>query len=257
MLDEYFLDWSTYKMPEAQAGVQALAALSMDAAAALCRLLEDEDTALRAQRGAAALRAYGADGGQVKPAAAMLALAGMLPAEQAGELLRQNGPRGLSTFMSYYILRGAAADGHMTQALDMLRAYYGAMLDLGATTFWEDFDMDWAHKASPVDRLPSPGESDVHGDNGAHCYIGFRHSLCHGWSAGPVPFLAETVLGVELASPGGRDVRLRPRLGDLEWAEGCYPLPAGDLHVRHQRCADGSVQTSFEAPAGVRVTVED
>ena len=35
----------------------------------------------------------------------------------------------------------------------------------------------------------------MHGDNGAHCYSGFRHSLCHGWSAGPVPFLAEAVLG--------------------------------------------------------------
>ena len=56
-LDDYFLDWSTHGMPEARAGVQALAALSMDAAAVLCRLLEDEDTARRAQRGAAALRA--------------------------------------------------------------------------------------------------------------------------------------------------------------------------------------------------------
>lgn len=255
-LDDYFLDWSTHGMPEARAGVQALAALSMDAAAVLCRLLEDEDTARRAQRGAAALRAYGGDGGSIKPAAALLALAGMLPPERAGEILRLDGPRGLSTFMSYYILRGAAAGGHMTQALDMLRAYYGAMLDLGATTFWEDFDLDWACKASPIDRLPYPGESDVHGDNGAHCYSGFRHSLCHGWSAGPVPFLAEAVLGVELAAPGGTDIRLRPQLGDLDWAEGSYPLPAGDLHVRHRRNADGSVQTSFEAPAGVRVTVE-
>lgn len=73
---------------------------------------------------------------------------------------------------------------------------------------------------------------------------------------GPVPFLAEAVLGVELAAPGGTDIRLRPQLGDLDWAEGSYPLPAGDLHVRHRRNADGSVQTSFEAPAGVRVTVE-
>ena len=38
-LDDYFLDWSTHGMPEARAGVQALAALSMDAAAVLCRCL--------------------------------------------------------------------------------------------------------------------------------------------------------------------------------------------------------------------------
>ena len=125
---------------------------------------------------------------RVKPAAALLALAGMLPPERAGEILRLDGPRGLSTFMSYYILRGAAAGGHMTQALDMMRAYYGAMLDLGATTFWEEFDLDWACKASPIDRLPHPGESDVHGDNGAHCYS----EMCRrdsGWSGlgTPIP----------------------------------------------------------------------
>jgi len=30
-----------------------------------------------------------------------------------------------------------------------------------------------------------------YGDYGGYCYVGFRHSLCHGWSSGPVSFLLE------------------------------------------------------------------
>lgn len=256
LLDDYFLDWSTRWKPEAAAGVQALAVLALDAAAALCRLLEAEEPARLAERGAAALRRCGGDGGREKPAVAMLALAGMCPTEEAGERLRRDGAAGLSTFMSYYILRGAAAGGHEEEALTMLRRYYGGMLDLGATSFWEDFDLAWAKNAAPIDRLPLPGERDIHGECGAHCYRGFRHSLCHGWAAGPVPFLMETVLGVRLAAPGGRAIRLRPALGDLEWAEGTFPLPAGDLHIRLSR-REGGLQTEVEAPAGVRVQREE
>ena len=34
-------------------------------------------------------------------------------------------------------------------ALDVIRTYWGAMLDLGATTFWEDFNID----CCPVHRV--------------------------------------------------------------------------------------------------------
>ena len=30
------------------------------------------------------------------------------------------------------------------------------MLKLGATTFWEDFDVRWLKNAAPIDRLPFP-----------------------------------------------------------------------------------------------------
>ena len=32
---------------------------------------------------------------------------------------------------------------------------------------------------------------DFHGDFGAYCYEGFRHSLCHGWAAGVIQFIKE------------------------------------------------------------------
>ena len=65
------------------------------------------------------------------------------------------------------------------------------MLEKGATTFWEDFDMEWVENTSSIDEFPQEGKKDIHGDFGAHCYEGFRHSLCHGWSAGVIQFIKE------------------------------------------------------------------
>jgi hypothetical protein len=104
--------------------------------------------------------------------------------------LTEGGARGMSTYMSYYILK-AVASFDRPRAVEMMKEYYGAMLDKGATTFWEDFDLAWAENSSRIDALPRDGERDIHGDFGAFCYVGFRHSLCHGWSAGVIAFMEE------------------------------------------------------------------
>ncbi len=100
------------------------------------------------------------------------------------------GAKGMSTFMSYYVLK-AVASFDKAKALDMLKTYYGAMLDKGATTFWEDYNIEWSDNSCRIDEKPKDGERDIHGDFGAYCYIGFRHSLCHGWSAGVIRFIQE------------------------------------------------------------------
>lgn len=44
-------------------------------------------------------------------------------------------------------------------------------------------------------RIVPEGKVDIHGAYGDYCYNGYRHSLCHGWSSGPCPWLTEHVLG--------------------------------------------------------------
>ena len=63
------------------------------------------------------------------------------------------------------------------------------MLSIGATTFFEDFDVEWLENSSRIDRLPKKNQKDIHGDFGKHCYVGFRHSFCHGWSSGVIRFI--------------------------------------------------------------------
>ena len=55
----------------------------------------------------------------------------------------------------------------------------------------EDFNLDWVNGSCRIDELPKDGEKDIHGDYGDYCYKGFRHSLCHGWSAGVLQFIKE------------------------------------------------------------------
>ena len=144
----------------------------------------------------------------------------------------------------------------MAAALQVLRDYYGGMLNMGATTFWEDFDLAWTENAAPIDAVVPEGKKDIHGDFGAFCYEGFRHSLCHGWASGPVPFLAERVLGVNIEEAGCKTIRLKPDLGDLDWAKGTFPTPKGVLTVSVYRDSDGQVHIAHEAPKGITVLTD-
>ena len=35
--------------------------------------------------------------------------------------------------------------------ISIIKEYWGGMLSIGATTFWEDFDIRWLHNALPLD----------------------------------------------------------------------------------------------------------
>ena len=109
--------------------------------------------------------------------------------DEYGRLI-EGGAKGFSTYMSYFILT-AIASRDKKLAVSLMKEYYGGMLDKGATTFWEDFDVDWIQGSGRIDGFPKDGEKDIHGDYGRFCYRGFRHSLCHAWSSGVINFIAE------------------------------------------------------------------
>jgi hypothetical protein len=127
------------------------------------------------------------------------------------------------------------------------------MLKLGATTFWEDFSMDWLPNAAGIDQLVPAGMKDIHGDFGAYCYIGFRHSLAHGWASGPTPWLTEHVLGITVVEAGGKAIRIVPHLGDLKFAEGTFPTKYGIVKVKHTKLSNGKVQSDITSPKEVRI----
>ena len=39
-------------------------------------------------------------------------------------------------------------------------------------------------------------------EDGTVCYTSYRHSFCHGWSAGVIPYLMQTVVGVKTMGAG-------------------------------------------------------
>jgi hypothetical protein len=253
-----FLDWpSSGNKPAIHAGLQALMVLAFAAGQDLAVALGDAALERKCGEAVALLRKHVPSHGGSKQAAALLALAGLGdPAKLNREVMAVDGAKRLSTFYGYYVLQARARAGDYQGGLDTIREFWGAMLDLGATTFWEDFNLEWLPNAARIDELVPPGRKDIHGDYGAHCYKGFRHSLCHGWASGPTAWLSEHVLGVQFLEPGGKRVRITPHLGDLQWAEGGFPTPHGVIQVRHEKDAQGKVRSTVHAPAQVTVVSE-
>ncbi|MEJ0037912.1 MAG: alpha-L-rhamnosidase C-terminal domain-containing protein [Gammaproteobacteria bacterium] len=251
-----FLNWPTYADKQATAaGLQALLVMAFEAGARLAHVLGDAGPARQASACAVRARARASEPFGSKSAAAMQVLAAMSGIEAARRALLSGGARGISAFGGSSILRALGYLGETRAALDVVRAYWGGMIERGATTFWEEFDVDWLEGSGRIDELTPPGKTDLHGDYGEYGYSGFRKSLCHAWASGPTAWLSEHVLGVTPLLPGCARVRIAPNLGDLAWAEGSYPTPRGPLRVRHKRVADDLVHTTFDAPFGVEVVL--
>jgi hypothetical protein len=250
-----FLDWPTFADTLAvHAGLQSLLIKTFLFGSNLCRIFNNPEMEKKCLDAENRLRSNVPDPGNSKQAAALMAIAGLGdPVELNTKVMAVDGAQRLSTFYGYYILQAKALAGDIKGCLDVIREYWGGMLKMGATTFWEDFDLNWMDNASRIDELTEPGKKDIHGDYGKYCYIGFRHSLCHGWASGPTAWLSEHILGIEPVEPGFKEVRIKPNLGDLKWAKGTFPTPYGIITVSHEKLPNGKIKTKYVLPKGVSV----
>jgi len=248
-----FLDWPTNGHPEAiHAGLQGLLNWGMIAGEKLARSLNDSDTAKLCAETSGKLRRQNPDGGNSKPAAAMKALGGIADARQLNREVLANEPlTGVSTFFGYYMMEARALAGDLAGAVDTIRQYWGGMLDVGATTFWEDFDLAWLKRAGRIDEVPTPDKVDIHAAYGNFCYTGLRHSFCHGWAGGPTAWLSNHLLGVRPVEPGFKVADVKPQLPGLDWLEGAMPTPFGPIRVTAEKRKDGEVDFKVEKPPEV------
>ena len=249
-----FLDWPSSGNPQGvEAGYRALIVWAMQDATVLSEKLGNKKDARLCQDIIDRMKKKIMPPNQLKQAAALMAIAGLSDARKAcDDVVAVGGGKGFSTFYGYYMLEAMAKAGEYDQAMDIIRSFWGAMLDLGATTFWEDFNMEWIPNAAPIDEPVPAGKKDIHGDFGAYCYPGFRHSLCHGWSSGPTAWLSDHVLGVTIVDVERKLVRIEPHLGTLKWAKGTYPTPWGIIRVSHRKMDDGKIKSDIQLPKGVK-----
>lgn len=254
-----FFDWPTANYPEAMhAGLQGLLRCALIGGGEIMKTLGESESAAECFIAADKLLMHKPnptittpDGVTThwKQPAALLVMGGIMDAKEAYDTcISKGGAEGFSTFLGYYTLSAVAKAGEYNAALDMMRGYWGTMLGMGATTFWEDFDINWAKGATPITEAVPEGGIDIHGDFGSHCYVKLRHSLCHGWASGPAPYLAANVLGIQPIAPGCKVVRFDPHLSGLDWARGTYPTPYGNIEVELKGDKAG-----VKAPDGVEV----
>lgn len=241
-------DWPSHEKPDEIIGTTALVYLAAQKGKELFALL-GLDTAV-CDEIIRKLEGFSDKAAECKQCEAMKVFAGLEKPEDAYAFLSNGNSRGMSTFMSYYILSAVAAAGKPEKAVEIMKEYYGAMLDKGATSFWENFDMDWVEGTSRIDEPVKPDEKDVHGDFGDYCYVGFRHSLCHGWSCGPVPFLIKTVGGIEPLEAGCKTLAVNPVSAGFNAYEIKYPTPFGTVDISLE---NGFFTVAY--PAGVKPAV--
>lgn len=251
-----FLDWPSSRDKKAiHAGLQGMLKLTMEAGAELSRTLNDETTAKACELVASRLAKNVPDPGTSKQAAAMLGLSGLISPQKANKIISAGGVKDYSAFFGYYMLQVQAKAGNYKGAMKAIKDYWGAMLKLGATTFWEDFNIDWVKNAGRIDELVPEGKVDIHSAYGDYCYKGFRLSLCHGWSAGPTPWLTKNVLGVKIMEPGCRVLKIEPHLGNLTYANGSFPTPFGVVYIWNKRLKNGRISTKVKGPKEVKIIV--
>ena len=126
------------------------------------------------------------------------------------------------------------------------------MLDKGATSFWENFDIEWTSGSGRIDEFPEENQKDIHGDFGAHCYTGFRHSLCHGWSSGILAFLIENVVGIQMQEQGFKKIKIQP-MESLDCMKCDVPTPYGILSLETLLSADGKKQVQVPKPKEIDI----
>jgi len=170
----------------------------------------------------------------------------MIP-EIAAVLTRTSRARPVTTpYMNFYVACALFEAGRPAAALELIRTYWGGMIDRGATTFWEKFDPEW----------PTPYEQpDL--------------SYCHGWSSGPGALLCTYVAGVRPGRPGFEQAVISPNLAGLAWVKAGVPTRRGTIRVdwkNDRGCAVGSVTLPIgcsgklvlpPAPAGTAYALDD
>lgn len=183
----YLVDWPTTNTEDEEVGIRTIFMYALNSAKHLLESFNMESPDIDILKKRVLIKPFVVK--EKKQVIALKYFAFGEISDEEYEILIKDGPRGLSTFMSYYILTAIASKDEKL-AVQIMKEYYGAMLDKGATTFFEDFDMDWVEGSGRIDEI-DPNKKDIHGDYGKFCYIGYRHSLCHGWSSGVIKFIKE------------------------------------------------------------------
>lgn len=246
-----FVDWSSKDTESEVEGRKSIVCIALERADKIFDVLGETEYTEKCREYVRKIRSEIIDKESNKRMSALTILSGR-DKTFAKKVLEGNSAEEMSCFIGYYVLKAKAMLGEYTDALDIIREYWGGMIKMGATTFWEDFDIKWMENAAGIDKITPDGMNDVHGDFGKHCYTGFRHSLCHGWSSGPTPFLSEQIGGIEILKAGCKKVRISPNLGDLEWIKVEYPTPYGNIKI-HSIKENGKIKTDISAPVEIEI----
>lgn len=104
--------------------------------------------------------------------------------------------------------------GDIDYIYDMIASYWQGMLELGATTVWEEYNPE----------LSGVEHYAMYGDK-------YQKSLCHAWGASPIYLLGKYFLGVTGTAPGYERFEVKPQLGKFKYIDGSVPVRDGMVKI--------------------------
>lgn len=129
-------------------------------------------------------------------------------------LLNDNITKITTPYFEGYELDVMGKCGNFDYIEDMLFSYWKGMLDLGATTVWEEYN-------------PALSGSEHYAMYGNS----YGKSLCHAWGASPIYLLGKYYLGVTPTSPGYETFEVKPNLGRFGHIKGVVPINGGSVKI--------------------------
>lgn len=123
-------------------------------------------------------------------------------------------PQISTPYFKFYELEVMCRTGRLEDVTRQIQDYWGGMLQLGATTFWEEYN-------------PAVTGLDHYGMYGDR----YGKSLCHAWGASPIYLLGRYFLGVYPDTAGYDTFVVEPQLGGFEWIQGTVPVNGGTVSV--------------------------
>ena len=244
----YFFDWPTLGKPDS---VFACYAVTLYTVRAIidCAYFGDEVISI-AKDIEERLSVHKKEISAVKAISALGLLVDKSDRDSALNYILEGGAKGYSAFMTYFITKALAENGHMQDAFNACLEYYGGMLKMGATSFWEGFNVEWMENACGITERPKEWQKDIHGDFGECCYIGYRHSLCHGWSCGVLGYFIEYLVGFKLSDSDYTKFSLKPNLCGLKYVKCKIPTAKGILEIELTQ-KENEIERKLNIPEGM------
>ena len=148
-------------------------------------------------------------------------------------ILNDQIPQIKTPYFKFYELESMCAIDRKEYVFERILNYWGAMVEIGATTMWEEFspDVDWKEQLGMYGRK-------------------YGKSLCHAWGASPIYLLGRYYLGVRPTSAAYKTFEVKPHLQELGEVDAIVPIKDGSIMIQKK---DNKITIKADKDGGVLV----
>lgn len=161
----------------------------------------------------------------------------ILAEDEHNYILRESGLVMVTPAMSYFLHKGLCEYGLVEESFDLFQSRFDMMLsEEGNQTLWEEWHIDGSGRTG---KLQKKTRSDAQTE-----------------SAFPPALICEYLFGIEVLSPGMKNIRIRPVLSGVKELSGEFPTPQGTLSLAWKFKENGEGSLQVEVPGEMKVLID-